>query len=149
MNKLLAVLQIILGGLAAFATWYLGDKKGWPPSMPNTDGTGGIIITTPPPDRTFEVFLIIMGAAILVLAMVQIIRHMRLSLWQILGGTSILGISSFLFGRTTAFTYWTESSAYRISYLTMAIGIVVAIIGVIQLILKMRHSSDELKREAI
>jgi hypothetical protein len=64
-----------------------------------------------------------------------------LSIWQMLGGASILGISSFLLGRTTALSGWVESSTYRISYLTMAVGIAVAITGAIQLILTYKIKS--------
>lgn len=149
MNKLLAGLQIILGGLATFAAWYLGDEMGWPAYVSNTGGSHGIILDSIPPDFTLEEFLMYVGLAVFILAMAQATRRMRFSYLQMVCGVAIIGIMAFLYGRVTAFSYGIESRIFRISYLTMAVGIVVAMTGIIQLIKEIIPYPNGLTRGAI
>jgi uncharacterized integral membrane protein len=106
--------------------------------MPATDG---FVVTSPPPDSTLEGFLTLFGLAVFGLAMAQAARHMRFANLQMICGVAILIISSFLYGRASAFSYGETSNVYRLAYLILAVGLSVAAIGVIQLFKEITHSS--------
>jgi hypothetical protein len=74
--KILSILQMIFGALAAFVAWALAQAKAGMMDVltPGLNPDGTIIIKTdsPPPDSVFEFTLLFLGLAILVCGYLQL-----------------------------------------------------------------------------
>jgi hypothetical protein len=134
-KKILAVLQMFLGGLAAVDAGFLGYYKAFiPPVRP----PGQIWVDAMPPDAIMEYFLLGCGVLILALALWQAKKHFRYSGWQtIFGGILTAGAAYFTIRAATRGS-GERSALYFAVYALLALGAAVFITGLIQLITSLR-----------
>jgi ABC-type cobalamin transport system permease subunit len=119
--KIIAGLQIALGILAEYLICYIAV---------NTQNSIVSSVFNSYP-AYYKITLIIAGAIIFCLALVQYFKHTRLSAWHLICGTIIIISSSLLYTDALNFAY--VSSIYMPTYLIMAAVLAVIVIGVIQI----------------
>lgn len=126
--KIVAILQIIFGTFASFTAWLLAELKAHivmhQPGM--TDSS--------PPNYIFEFALLFFGLAILTCGYFQKKKNARYAGIQVICGLVISLISGFLGIRAASIGYGEVSSLYFLVYLPLLLGLVVFVVGVIQLV---------------
>jgi hypothetical protein len=136
--KILSILQMIFGALAAFVAWALAQAKAGMMDVltPGLNPDGTIIIKTdsPPPDSVFEFTLLFLGLAILVCGYLQLRKKQREAGIQLVSGIVISGIAGFLAVRAATTGYGEISAVYYLAYVPLALGVIVLIVGITQFI---------------
>jgi hypothetical protein len=111
MTKFIGGIQTILGIFAINMALSLLKKIPEP----------GTHLLTPAPNSSVESVLIILGAAIAILAIVQKLKHMKFAEVQILLGLVIVASSIFLYSESTS-SYYYSARIYWLIYLILAAG---------------------------
>jgi hypothetical protein len=118
--KIIAGLQIAIGILAGYSTCYIAV---------NTQNSIVSSVFNSYP-AYYKITLIIAGAIIFCLALVQYFKHTRFAVWQLFCGLVIVSLSSLF--KTDALSFAYISSVYIPTYLIMAAALAVIVIGAIQ-----------------
>jgi hypothetical protein len=130
--KLLALLQVVLGGITTFAAKSLAEEKAHVLNPSPVPG-GGFWTDSPPPNRIFEFVLLFLGLAILTCGYFQRRKQAKGSAIQIINGLVISIVSGFLAIRAMARSYGEVSAVYYLAYIPLLIGLVVLVVGIRQL----------------
>jgi hypothetical protein len=133
--KVVLVLQMLLGGLAAVDSGFLGYYKALiPPVHPE----GEIWVDAYPPNAHLEYFLLVCSVLILGCALLQMRGHVRYSGWQVVFGSILTAGAAFFTIRAATLGYGERSALYFAVYALLALGAAVFITGLIQLIISFR-----------
>jgi hypothetical protein len=131
--KVLTVLQMVSGALAGIDSLLLAMNK--TRFIGSASSNNGVLVTnTPPPSAHLEYSLLGCGIIMLICALFQLRAHIRFSGWQILLGIIITGGALFFSIRAATIGYGESSAIYYAMFGFLALGIVVAVIALLQLI---------------
>jgi hypothetical protein len=131
--KALSILQMIFGVLASFSAWQLLIIKAHI-NTPTPAPGNGMLVSSQPPNTIFEFSLLFFGLAIIICGLFQRRKKVQNTSIQLISGLVISGISGFLTIRAIGKGYGEVSGLYYIAYLPLVLGILVFVMGVIQLI---------------
>jgi len=134
--KALAVLQMIFGALASFIAWSLADLKAH--LVIHRPG----MIDSPPPNPIFEFALLFFGLAILTCGYFQRKKNARYAGIQIINGLFISFVSGFLAIRAASIGHGEVSGVYYLVYIPMILGLLVFVVGIVQLIRGKNENKD-------
>jgi hypothetical protein len=135
--KTTSILQIILGLLTAVTACFLANFKGYvyvPEGMS----------LSPPPTILIELTLSILSLVILLLSFRQLREGVTGADFQVFFGEVAVLLSVFLFGRAAALHYGERSYVYMLAYVIMVAGLLVSIVGIIQL--KSKENNPKIMR---
>ena len=138
--KSLAILQMVCGLLIAIVSWYLAGLKAHTQIIQPADGS--IIVNAPPPGATEEFILLGFSIATVICGLFQYRAHIKGANFQIILGLIMTAIYIFLSVRAATLGYGERSTLYYLAYLTMALGMMVFIIGVAQIITRIKKSLE-------
>jgi H+/Cl- antiporter ClcA len=93
-----------------------------------------MLVSSQPPNTIFEFSLLFFGLAIIICGLFQRRKKVQNTSIQLISGLVISGISGFLTIRAIGKGYGEVSGLYYIAYLPLVLGILVFVMGVIQLI---------------
>jgi phosphate starvation-inducible membrane PsiE len=134
--RVLAILQMILGGLTTFAAWILVEMKANIVTPPSSDG---MYPNTPPPTYILEFVILFFGLAIITCGYFQRKTHTKYAWANIVSGLAIVIISAFLSVRAITIEHGQPSSIYYLAYLILALGLAVFVIGFFQIVKTIRQ----------
>jgi hypothetical protein len=134
--RVLAILQMILGGLTTFAAWILVEMKA---NIVTPPSSNGMYPNTPPPNYIFEFVILFFGLAIITCGYFQRKTHTKYAWLHIVSGLSIVIISAFLSVRAITIEHGQPSSIYYLAYLILALGLTVFVIGFFQIVKTIRQ----------
>ena len=113
MKKFIGGLQIVFGIFTLNTALGLVWNK-----IPGADAP----LLTPHPSSTFETALIVMGAAIAIIGIIEKVRRMQFAEVQIPSGLAIAICSVYLYLDSTNGSYYYSPGSYWLVYLVMALG---------------------------
>ena len=122
MTNLIGGLQMVFGIFALNTAISLARAK-IPPSV--------VPLLTPAPNSIFEITLITLGSAIVILAILQKLKHIRYAEFQVLPGLVIVAASAFLYLDSNTGYYYSPNSFWLV-YLVLASGGLTAVAVLIQ-----------------
>jgi hypothetical protein len=124
--KRLAGLQVFLGLLAGwFATILAASKK-------EPTNTAGMVILTTSPEHYLEIALVVTGAIIFCVALVQRAKKTRFSTLQIICGQDIALLSFVLYRYALESSYSYAREIYWLVFVVMAAAVLAVLTGIFQ-----------------
>jgi hypothetical protein len=131
--KLLAISQMFFGLAVTLLSYFLANLKAHILPVPTPNGDH-FIVNAPPPSFIAEFILLGFGMAILICGLIQWKAHVKGSIIQIILGLILAVIYLFLGVRAFTLISGERSGVYYLAYFSLALGIAVFAVGVLQII---------------